>query len=80
MLSQLSNIKGYGNEFGSNGMINSIPNNNGNPLFQMFQYLQSQGGNMTNFLQSITNNNTAFQNNRMNNSYSNMDSKGKKLE
>jgi len=76
MLSQLSNVKGFGNDFNSNGMNSNITNNNANALFQMFQYLQSQGGNMSNFLHSITNNNTAFQNNRMNSSYNNVDFKG----
>jgi enoyl-[acyl-carrier-protein] reductase (NADH) len=79
MLSQLSNIKGFGNDLNGNVMNSNMTNNNANPLFQMFQYLQSQGGNMNGLLHSITNNNTAFQNNRMNNSYSNMDYKGKSI-
>ena len=70
MLSYLSNSKNYSNDY-----VNNLSNSNNNiPLMQMFQYLQTQGGSMNNLLQSITNNNTAFQSNRMNNSY--LDPKG----
>lgn len=76
MLSQISNTKGFGNDLNQSG-ISNLPNNNSNMLLQMFQILQAQGGgNMTTFLQSITNNNTAFQSNRMSNPYNNMDHKG----
>ena len=74
MLSYFNNTKNYTNDY-QNNMNNTNNTNSTNPLVQMFQYLQTQGGNMNTLLQSITNNNTAFQSNRMNHQY-NMDQKG----
>lgn len=59
MLSSLNNNKSI--DFSSNSMGNT----NSNSFLQMIQYLQSQG-NVNGLMNSITNNNSAFQNNRQN--------------